>query len=77
MGTAMILWVIISGVGVMMAAMIKTAKTAYLKFFIIHLEVTSPIRERKKTRVGSSKTKAIPKSILRAKLKYLSTVITG
>ena len=73
----MILWVIISGVGVIIAAMVKTARTAYLKFLIIQRGVIRPIRERKKTKVGNSKTRDMPKRTLKAKEKYLSTVMTA
>ena len=77
MGTATMLWVIMSGVGVMTAAMTKTARTAYLKFRIIQREVIRPSFERKKMSVGVSKTRAIQSSTLKAKLKYVSTVRTG
>ena len=61
----------------MTAEIMNTASTAYLKFFIIHLEVIIPIRERKKTRVGSSNTIDIPRITRRARLKYLFAVRTA
>ena len=36
MGMARIVWLMGSGVGVMNAAMMKTTRTAYLKFLSIH-----------------------------------------
>ena len=77
MGTARMLWLIGSGVGVMTAEMTKTAKIAYLKFLIIHRDVTRPMRDRKKTSVGISKTAPMPRSNFRMRLKYWSMVMTA
>ena len=68
---------ITSGEGVMMAAMTKMTRTAYLNFRTIHREVTMPILARKKMRVGISKTRPMPSSILTVRLKKSLTVIIG
>ena len=57
--------------------MMKTTRTAYLKFLTIQRDVMRPIRERKKISVGSSKTAPIPRSSFSIRLKYSSTVMTG
>src|SRR5512135_301647 len=77
MGMATMLWVTQSGVGVMTAAMTKMARTAYLKFLIIHLAVRMPILARRKTRAGVSNVAAMPNRTLMAKPKYSSTLMTG
>src|SRR4030043_1845778 len=77
MGMATMLWVMTSGVGVITAATTKTRSTAYLKFRTIQRAVTRPILDRKKTSVGSSKTRAMPRRTFRAKPKYWATVMTG
>ena len=48
-----------------------------MKLRTIQPAVTSPIRARKKMRVGSSKMRAMPSRTFRAKPKYWSTVMTA
>ena len=49
-----------SGVGVMIAAMMKMMSTAYLNLARRNRSVTSPSRARKKMRIGSSKQRPRP-----------------
>ena len=50
--------------GLMTAAMMKMARKAYLKYLSSSPPVTTPIRARKSTSVGISKTRPVPRIIL-------------
>ena len=54
MGTAMSSWETTSG-GVRMAATMKMTSTAYLRALRMRWAVTTPMRERKKVKMGISK----------------------
>ena len=59
MGTATMVWLIGFSVGVMIAPRMKAMMSAYLRLFASHSDVTTPMRDRKKSTKGVSNTMPI------------------
>jgi hypothetical protein len=66
-----------SVVGVTMAAMMKITRIEYRKFFHMKTALRIPIYDRKKTRMGISKIRPIPRMMLRNSDVYSPIVIIG
>ena len=73
-GVATINIVMISGVGVTIAAIIKIITVAYLLLDLINFGVINPSLERIKMIIGSSKIMPVPKVKVETDDKYESTV---
>ena len=76
-GPAMSVWLIMSGVGVRIAATMKLMRMAYLRFLERNCGVTTPIRLRIVITTGSSKTSPKASANLITKSVYEDTVIIG
>src|SRR3984893_13815809 len=76
-GPAIRVWLIMSGVGVRIAAMMKLTRMAYFRFFDRNWGVTTPIRLRIVITTGSSKTMPKASANLITKSVYDDTVSMG